>query len=486
MAYLLAIAFPGVMSLSCFLLRQHTRLVIALAVATMLAQIGLIAQVPINEPARLLGLTLVLDPLNRLFLIAFGGVAALAFVVTWRIPHGENFVPVALLMFGFTNTTLLLLQEPFVVALLLVSAAIVAVLAILDLPTGSPTLVRRAVIATALKYLVWMVVAGVAMYMAFVLVTLYQPGDTPDRVSPGNLILALLAVGFGLRLATVPFHSWLPDLAEDAAPMVSVIVVTVVNITSLLFLINIFQLFGPLVVVENERGVAIMRWMGILTALLGGLLALAEPNLRRMLGYLIVYDAGMVLFGLTTMTPVGLAGALFEAFNQIIVVLLLFLCVGLLERPDGRPPHIRRRDLLRRWPVAGIGFIGGVLALLGVPPFNGFASKLLIYEAASQQDPTSLVLLLVATVLAFLAFVRVVGERLLGPPEDLPVEAAPLLLGETELDRPAVRRLEPEPPSMAVLTSVLLGACLAIGLYPQPLLAAIQEVIRGLTFIRAL
>jgi formate hydrogenlyase subunit 3/multisubunit Na+/H+ antiporter MnhD subunit len=323
MVYLLLIFFPTVMSASCFVLRKQTRFVIVAAVATMLVQIGLAVQLPIDQPARLLGLTVTLDALSRLFLIAFFSVAALAFIAAWQIPHGENFVPVALLMLSFTGTTLLLLQEPFVVSLLLVSGGLLAVLAIVDLPTGSPLLVGRSSLAVGLKYLVLMVVAGVMMYLGFVLLTIYTPGDAPDRVSPARLILGLLVVGFGLRLATAPFHSWLPDLAEVAAPMVSVIVVAVINVTSLLFLINTFQFF-PVLVAQNERGMFVLRAIGIVTALLGAILALSQPNMRRTLGYLIVYDAGMVLFGLATMTQIGLTGALFQAFNQIIAVMLIY------------------------------------------------------------------------------------------------------------------------------------------------------------------
>jgi formate hydrogenlyase subunit 3/multisubunit Na+/H+ antiporter MnhD subunit len=330
-----------------------------------------------------------------------------------------------------------------------------------------------------------MVVAGVMMYLGFVLLTIYTPGDAPDRVSPARLILGLLVVGFGLRLAIAPFHSWLPDMAEVAAPMVSVIVVAVINVTSLLFLINTFQFF-PVLVVQNEHGMFVLRAIGIVTALLGALLALSQPNMRRTLGYLIVYDAGMVLFGLATMTQIGLTGALFQAFNQIIAVMLIFLSIGLLERPDGRPPNVVRRDLLYRWPIAGAGLIGGGLALLGLPPFSGFAGKLLIYQAAAQGSRVSLILLLLATAVALLALVRVVYDRLLGPPEGLQLDEAPLLLGTTELDRPAERRLESEPRGMALLVSFLLAVCLGIGLYPQPLLSTITEVIRGLTFIRML
>jgi formate hydrogenlyase subunit 3/multisubunit Na+/H+ antiporter MnhD subunit len=484
MAYLLLIAFPIVMSASSFLLRKQTRLIIIIATATALVQIALVAQLPIDEPARILGLTLTLDPLGRLFLLAFLCVGALSFLVTWRLPHGENFVPTTLLILGMICAILLLLQEPFTVSLLLLSAGLAAVLAIVDLPAGSSTLVGRATIATALKYLVLMMVAGVMMYLAFVLVNIYRPGEVAGRVSPARLILGLMVVGFGLRLAAVPFHSWLPDLAQDAAPMVSVIIIAVINITSLLFLINTFQFF-PVLVAENERGMTILMDIGIMTAALGATLALAQTNMRRTVGYLLVYDAGMVLFGLATATPIGLTGAIFEAFNQIIVVLLLFLCLGLLERPDGRPSTGVRRDMLRRWPVAAAGFLGGGLALLGLPPFSGFAGKLLLYQAAVQRGGVYLALLLLATGLALLAFLRLAHSRLLGPDEQAPVEESPILLGTTDLDRPAERRLDPEPRGLALLAGALLALCLAIGLYPDPLLATIADVIRGLTFTRA-
>jgi formate hydrogenlyase subunit 3/multisubunit Na+/H+ antiporter MnhD subunit len=490
MIYLLLIFFPVVMASSCFVLRKQTRLVILGAVATMLVQIGLVARLPLDQPARLLGLTLNLDPLGRLFLLTFLGVGALAFLATWNVPHGENFVPIGLMILGLTGTTLLLLQEEYTASLLLGSTGLLAVLAIVDLPTGSTALVGRTTIATALKYLVLMLIAGMIMYLAFVLVSIYRPGDTPGQPSPVHLILALIVVGFGLRLAIAPFHSWLPDLAEDAAPMTSVLIVAVINAATLLFLIESIQFFFyPVEVIggsESARGMMLLMAIAVVTALLGGLLALTQGGMRRTIGYLVVYNAGMILFGLATLDSLGVAGALFEALNQTIIVLLLFLSIGLLERPDGRPTNVVRRDLLWRWPVAGTGLLCGGLALLGLPPFNGFAGKLLLYEAAARRGGPYLVLLLIATALALLALLRLARERLFGPSEQDIAEESPILLGTTELDRQAERRLEPEPRGMAILVALLMALCLGIGLYPQPLLATINEVIRGLTFIQPL
>jgi formate hydrogenlyase subunit 3/multisubunit Na+/H+ antiporter MnhD subunit len=95
-----------------------------------------------------------------------------------------------------------------------------------------------------------------------------------------------------------------------------------------------------------------------------------------------------------------------------------------------------------------------------------------------------LAILLFSTGLALLALLRMARDRLLGPSEHMPEEETPILLGTTDLDRPFARRLEGEPRGLAFLASALLMLCLLIGLYPDPLLATITDVIRGLTFIR--
>jgi formate hydrogenlyase subunit 3/multisubunit Na+/H+ antiporter MnhD subunit len=202
--------------------------------------------------------------------------------------------------------------------------------------------------------------------------------------------------------------------------------------------------------------------------------------MRRMIGYLLVYNAGMILFGLATSQVNGLAGAIYEAFNQTLGVTLLLLSVALLERPDGRPGSLLRHDLLWRWPVASTGLIGGGLVLLGLPPFGGFPGKLLLYQAAAERGTWYLAGLLISTGMAALALTRLARERLFGTPEDLAGEERVALLGQTELDYPAERRLEPEPRELALLTIILLAVCLGLGLYPQPLLATIHEVVEGL------
>jgi len=482
MSYVLLITFPLALGASCFLLRHEMRLVMGVAIAALIAHCALVLLSPVDQPVQLLGLTLNLDPLGRLFLAGFPAVTALMMLATWRLPHGEHFVSIALVIIGVASAMIVLLQEPLIVALLLVSASLISVLAIVDLPSRASQLVEPNVIASALKYLVLMALAGALAYLGFVLINVYRPGITPDQIAP-RLVLALIVAAFGLRMALVPFHSWLPDLVEDASPLVSAIIVVVLNTTGLLFLISVLQFF-PTLVAENERGLALLTWLGAIAALVGAVLALVQDRPRRIAGYLVVYNAGMILFGLATITPVGLMGAVFEAFNQMLAVPLLMVSLMLLEQPDGRPPKAMRRDMLWRWPVAGSGLLCSGAALIGLPPLSGFASKMLLYQVAAHYGAPMLVLLIGATLLALLALARIARDWLIGAPEDQPASEAPVLLGATELDLPPQRRLAPEPFVAAIVVLALLGISLAIGLYPQPLIETIADVIRGLTFVR--
>lgn len=481
MLYLLLICFPVSLAASCFILRKHTGLVTIVGIGVLLTQMFLVVQIPLDEPIRLLGVTLMLSELKRLFLLVFLSIGVLSFFAAWHLPHGENFVPVTLLILMLV-CAIFLLQDPFIISLLLVGAGVAAVLAIVDLPPGAGVLVSTRVLVAALRYLLLMVVAGVVMYLGFVLAQLYQPGIVPGRNLLARLVLALLAVGFALRLALIPFHIWLPDLVEMASPLVSALVVAVINTTSLVVLIFSFQQI-PGMVIDNPAGITLLRLGGIATCVLAGVMSLDQPGMRRTSGYLLIYNSGMIFYGLASVSVIGLTGAIFEAFNQAFAVVLLFISLALLERPDGRPPGVQRNDLLRRWPVAGAGFLGGGMMLLGVPPFGGFASKLLLYRAALEHGWVELVLLLLATVLAGVGMVRLAASRLLGPGEALPVEE-PAFYDETEMERLPRRRLEPEPRGMALLAVLLLSLGLVSGLYPQPLLETMSGAIRGLTFVR--
>lgn len=166
----------------------------------------------------------------------------------------------------------------------------------------------------------------------------------------------------------------------------------------------------------------------------------------------------------------------------------MLLGIGLIERPDGRPllpDNQPRRDLLARWPIGGMAIITGLMVLLGVPPLSGYASKLLLYRTALGQSSVELGVLLATTVLMLLGAMRLIGDWLLGAPE-LSSERMPLMLGETDAERPALQRLQPEPRTTSIVVVVLFLMCLLGGIYAQTIQQFIEGVIEGLTFVRIL
>ena len=483
MLYLLTILFPIAMAAGLFILRRQSMPATSGAILATLVQAALVIQLPVDAPVRLLGLNLAIDPLGQLVLLTILGVTLFAYVVTLYIPHGENFVPVSMVLLGFASSTVLLLQEPFVATLLLVSSGLIAILSIVDLPSESSVLVERSPLITALHYLVMVLLAGFAMYMAYVLLTIYWPTDQQNQNSPARLIIALLIVGFGMRLAIFPFHAWLVEVSEHTAPMVSVIIITVLNSVAMLFLISTFQYF-PIIVTENERGMQVLMILGLVSIIISALFGLASPHLRRTPSYLIVANGGFMVFGVATATSTGLASAILELFNHMIAVIILYVAISLLERPDGRPVVTIRRDLLWRWPLAGGGFIVGCLLLIGAPPFSSFTSKVLGYHAAAQAGPVYVVLLTVGLLLMVAAMARLFHERLLGAAEELPTEEMPILLATQEIERQSDRRLLREPTGLVAVMFALIGLSVIIGLYPQLLLSIVDDVVRGLTFVR--
>jgi formate hydrogenlyase subunit 3/multisubunit Na+/H+ antiporter MnhD subunit len=482
MLYLLSIVFPIAIAAGLFLLRRRTVPTVTVALASLAVQLVIALQIPVDDPTRFLGVTLTISALNRVFLLVFLGVGAVALLAGLQLTHGENFVPIMLLTLA-QIAMLLMLQDPFIMSLVLVATGLTVVLALVDLPVGASSLVGRLTLATAVKYLVLMVVAGVLMYTAYVLTEIFRPGEVSSRIPLARFILALLAVGFALRMALIPFHTWLVDLVSHAEALVTLVVIALLAPAGMLVLVLTLQSF-PTLIFESESALTVMRLGGLASAVLAAGLALTVDGLRRRIAYLLLVDGGVLFYGLTSLSTVGLTGAMLAALNQTLAVTLTFISLALIERPDGRAPGASRADMLRRWPIAGTGLIAGLVGLVGLPPFGGGFARLLIFQSAATREWYELIGLLAATAVSALALARLARDHLIGPGE--PQESIEsLMIGETELDRPPPRRLDPEPRIPAVLVVTLVIILLALGSFPQPMLATIDAALRGLAFLRS-
>jgi multicomponent Na+:H+ antiporter subunit D len=201
-----------------------------------------------------------------------------------------------------------------------------------------------------------------------------------------NIILmvsVLFIMGFGLKAALVPFHAWLPD-AHPSAPapisaMLSGILIKSLGVYAL------FRIFYNVIGI-NPAISSILMFLGVLSMVVGGLLALGQWDFKRLLAYSSISQIGYVILGIGLGTPLGIAGGLLHLFNHSIFKSLLFLNSGAVEYSTGTRDLRKMGGLATKMPLTGTTSFIASMSIAGMPPFNGFWSKLLIIIAAVQAN----------------------------------------------------------------------------------------------------
>ncbi|MBJ6800345.1 hydrogenase [Geomonas sp. Red259] len=291
----------------------------------------------------------------------------------------------------------------------------------------------------------------------------------------GTLFLLALA-GFGSKAGLMPLHLWLPSAHANAPSHVSAVLSGVMLKVGIYGVLRVISFFP-------ERPLwwgAVLTAAGLTSAVMGICVASAQKDIKRLLAYssienlgIICAGIGMFLVGQGTgnqrLAFLGLAGALFHVLNHAIFKPLLFFCAGSVMHAAGTRDLDRMGGLARRLPYTAFFTLCGAIAICGLPPFNGFASEMLLYlgffgEARAGQPFVALgapVLALVGGV-AVIAFVKLYGIAFLGAPRTAEAAGAHEATGTM---------LAP----MALLASLALVG----GLFPQLFLALVRPAIRG-------
>lgn len=196
--------------------------------------------------------------------------------------------------------------------------------------------------------------------------------------APLYFALALFISGFSLKAALVPFHAWLPD-AHPAAPapvsaMLSGVVIKTLGLYVLARLL--FNVFGV-----NGEILSILRWLGTLSMVIGVLLAVGQWDMKRLFACHSISQIGYVALGLGLGTPLGVIGGLYHLVNHSVFKSLLFLNAGSVEYSTGTRNLKELGGLNKAMPVTAATSMIASLSIAGIPPFNGFWSKLLIIVA---------------------------------------------------------------------------------------------------------
>ncbi len=240
-------------------------------------------------------------------------------------------------------------------------------------------------------------------------------GGEPNRLV--FFVAALFLGGFGLKAALVPFHAWLPDAHPSApAPISAMLSGLLIKALGVYALVRLFYNVLPL-----EGASTALIALGILSMVIGVFLAVGQWDFKRLLAYHSISQMGYVLLGIGLGTPLGLAGGLFHLVNHGVFKSLLFLCSGSVERSTGTRNLKELGGLWKPMPVTSATCSVASLSISGVPPFNGFWSKLIIIiataQAATQLGPVAYVLAAVTVLVSFMtlvSFVKVQKYALFG------------------------------------------------------------------------
>lgn len=287
----------------------------------------------------------------------------------------------------------------------------------------------------ALKYVVFGAGAsGVMLYGISLLAGPAGSGSLPAVAGSVNATLAtggfdpvaltgvtLLLVGFGFKLAAVPFHFWCPDVFEGAAAEVGGFLSVASKAAAVALTVRVLQTF--------DRGPA-WQWVGLavgvvgaITATFGNLAAFGQTNLKRLLAYSTIAHAGTMLLGVAVLSTDGVAAGLYYLVAYLAMNLGAFAVVALVRNRTGSEELSAVRGLVWRSPVAAVAMAVFVFSLLGFPPLAGFAGKFqvfaAVYEAGRSGFPGAYALLAVGvlnTALSAYYYLKVVREMVLEEP----------------------------------------------------------------------
>lgn len=188
--------------------------------------------------------------------------------------------------------------------------------------------------------------------------------------------LALIVVGIGLKMAMFPLFGWLPDAYTHACSTTTAIIAPVMTKVAAFALLRIlFFVFGIDLVVAMLPAGTLIAWLSAIGIVVASALAIAQRDVKRMLAYSSIAQVGYIGVGIGLANPFALTGAVLHILNHATMKCCLFLVAGSVAQHAGRASVAEYAGLGRLMPWSFASFTLAALAMVGLPPTNGFFSK---------------------------------------------------------------------------------------------------------------
>jgi multicomponent Na+:H+ antiporter subunit D len=342
-----------------------------------------------------------------------------------------------------------------------------------------------------------------ALFILFAIGILYSQYNALNMAVLANSIqygfldkiaLVLLISGLAMKAGIVPMHMWLPDAYSRAPSSVTLILVGATQAGLYGMFRMIFSVYGKTFgsidesIINSVMNVNSIGWiitlLAVLTMIIGVLMALKQYNLKRLIAFAALAEIGYMLLGfgvrlaskftqeVTTngkvITEVGfhgysntaLTGSVFHIMNDALDIGLLFLVAGAIYFATKETNLNKLGGLARNMKYTTIFFIIGLLAVSGMPPMNGFASKLIIYESTYQLNPIIGIIAILCSILLLAVFVKVFHSAFLGP------------------KIPHLKDVKEVPRSMLLAMGIIAAIIIFFGLFPN---IVIENIIQPAT-----
>ena len=330
----------------------------------------------------------------------------------------------------------------------------------------------RGALEAAFKYLVVGSIGSTCILVGTAM--LYAQAHTLNlaqlaQVIPGNLntatkvAFALLFVGFGTKAFIVPFHPLAADAHGAAPASISVMISVVLTKSGIYGIIRLtYFLFQTMNLGTMQF---LLVFIGSLSMFICVTMALAQHDFKRLLAFHSISQIGYVLTAVGLCTALGVSAGLYHAMNHTLFKGLLFLAAGAVLHETGTTDLGKLGGLSRKMPHTTVLFLIGAFSISGIPPFNGFASKWMIYQATYQKAVESgnigfllvTIIALVTSVLTLASFVKVSQSVFFG---QLPKE---------------LKNVKEVPFGMRFAMGIFALLCVLTGLFPNLVTTYITE-----------
>ncbi|NOR85421.1 hypothetical protein GQ473_04835 [archaeon] len=256
------------------------------------------------------------------------------------------------------------------------------------------------------------------------------------------IAFGLIFAGFAFKSSIAPFHYLKSDISQASMPQISAILASIVSMTAIYAILRLYFIIFNQIFIFNY----ILIVLGLLSMIIGSLMALKQKDILRMLGYSSIAQLGFVVlgFGMGAFVRQAYNAAIFHAINTVFIELLLFLTAGVLILKHNTSSLKELAGTGNKNKFLSIGFFVGAIANAGIPLTNGFASKWLLYTASLQINPI-ITLIAIFTSVITLAYSLKAYVVLFMSNTDTK---------KTILDKPTI-----------IIITILISVCVALGIF---------------------